>query len=650
MNSGNEFEFQSNTLPGYSFNSFRDMKERKEYCDVVLRVADVSIPAHSIVIAAAIPYLRNALLNKSAQGEVIIPEVDDLNPGAIQSMIEYAYHGKVRSNVENTTELLKAACRFEMDEMREACCSFIADNLSPENVMRIRNLVSQLGCQDLVQGANKYITENFEKISETEEFLNCPFADLKEFIKRDDLLVENEEKVYESVMKWVSHIPERERHLAELISDVRLVLLDASYLRLRVAKNELIRSSSQCRDWVDEVTTYTMFPKEVKLSLEFNTQPRRYVSANDVKTQDEHGGNCCSEDNVCDKNTENANRGEESIQPEQLGNFRNSSDADRKQDESRRQQHWCGYANCNCDEIFRTPRESDLQHSCASADHVSSDEDEEPGGIYAFHAKLGFVIQHLDQRTKRWLVKKRDFFTINTALVTGLNDRICFLDCENMCYYNPSSNEISFTDRYVQGRASVAAGDHLYVFGGSDGSAVFDSAECLNVESEEWSELESMKMCREYASCVALGDYLYVIGGNDFESIHTTVERYDIEESHWSFVEPTLIGRSKLGAAALNGKIYICGGMVSLVELECATTAEVYDPNIDQWIPICPLNTTRVMFTLLPYTGKLYAVGGHDENDDYVNKVDVYNPRTGKWKLGYTIAPELQITGAAVTC
>lgn len=637
-------------MPGSSFNSFRDMKERKEYCDVVLRVADVSIPAHSIVIAAAIPYLRNALLNKSAQDEVIIPEVDDLKPSAIQSMIEYAYHGKVRSNVENTTELLKAACRFEMDEMREACCSFIADNLSPENVIRIRKLVGQLGCEDLVQCANKYITENFEKISETEEFLNCSFTDLKEFIKRDDLLVENEEKVYESVMKWVSHIPEREVHLAELISDVRLVLLDASYLRLRVAKNELIRSSSQCRDWVDEITTYVMFPKEVKLSLEFNTQPRRYVSANDVKTQDEHVGNRCSEDTVCDKNTENVNRGEESIQPEQLGNFRNSSDADRKQDEPRRQQHWCGYANCNCDERFRTPRESDLQHSCASADHVSSDEDDESGGIYAFHAKLGFVIQHLDERTKRWLVKKRDFFTINTALVTGLNDRICFLDCENMCYYNPSSNEISFTDRYVQGRASVATGDHLYVFGGSDGSAIFDSAECLNIESEEWSELESMKMCREYASCVALGDCLYVIGGNDFESIHTTVERYDIEESHWSFVEPTLIGRSKLGAATLNGKIYICGGMVSLVEQECATTAEVYDPNTDQWIPICPLNTTRVQFTLLPYNGKLYALGGQDENDDYVNKVDVYNPRTGKWKLGYTIAPELQITGAAVTC
>ena len=60
-------------------------------------------------------------------------------------------------------------------------------------------------------------------------------------------LIFSEEQVFEACMRWVKHHESRSEYLPELLSEVRLPLLTPLYLTDRVATEELIRSSHQCR-------------------------------------------------------------------------------------------------------------------------------------------------------------------------------------------------------------------------------------------------------------------------------------------------------------------------------------------------------------------------------------------------------------------
>lgn len=85
-----------------------------------------------------------------------------------------------------------------------------------------------------------------------EAFCNEMSCELKGFKFKSDIFVFklfdcSEEQVFEACMRWVKHVEERNEFLPELLSQVRLPLLSPLYLTDRVATEELIRSSHQCR-------------------------------------------------------------------------------------------------------------------------------------------------------------------------------------------------------------------------------------------------------------------------------------------------------------------------------------------------------------------------------------------------------------------
>lgn len=81
----------------------------------------------------------------------------------------------------------------------------------------------------------------------SDEFLNLSPVDVKSLLQRNELRVESEEQVFEACMRWVKHSDNRAQYLLELLAQVRLPLLSPLYLTDRVATEELIRSSHQCR-------------------------------------------------------------------------------------------------------------------------------------------------------------------------------------------------------------------------------------------------------------------------------------------------------------------------------------------------------------------------------------------------------------------
>lgn len=114
-----------------------------------------------------------------------------------------------------------------------------------------------------------YIFENFLEVVDIEEFKILFIDFLEKLVFFFDLNVENENQIYEGVMKWVKMDTEnRKCYLGKLMLKIKLLLLSFVYLLQIVVIEELIRKDLECRDYVDEVKVYQMF----LVSLVFNVR------------------------------------------------------------------------------------------------------------------------------------------------------------------------------------------------------------------------------------------------------------------------------------------------------------------------------------------------------------------------------------------
>lgn len=140
------------------------------------------------------------------------------------------------------------AAFLSLHNVKDACAEFLITRFHPQNVLGIRHFADSLSCTPLLEQSNKYIQQYFQEVAQSDEFLNLSQSDLKELVSRDELHVTSEQQVFEAVVKWVKHdLSKRRECLPELFSLVRLPLLTPECLVDYVAKEELIRSSHQCR-------------------------------------------------------------------------------------------------------------------------------------------------------------------------------------------------------------------------------------------------------------------------------------------------------------------------------------------------------------------------------------------------------------------
>ncbi|GCC36633.1 hypothetical protein chiPu_0015128 [Chiloscyllium punctatum] len=166
-------------------------------------------------------------------------------------------------------------------------------------------------------------------------------------------------------------------------------------------------------------------------------------------------------------------------------------------------------------------------------------------------------------------------------------------DLEGRTQYDPETNKWTFVAPMKMCRigAGVAVWNGLlYVIGGFDGKNRLNSVECYRPEKDEWSLISPMGSPRSGAGVVALNNYIYVAGGYNGREQFSSVERYSIETDKWENVASMKHNRSALGATAYRGKIYVLGGFNQNGFLD---SVECYDPEKDEWTEVTVMLTQR---------------------------------------------------------
>ena len=80
---------------------------------------------------------------ESRQREVTIKGID---PSAMESLIQFAYSGKVTIHPGNVHNLMIGASYLQLNQVREACADYFKQRLESSNVLSIRTFAENLVC------------------------------------------------------------------------------------------------------------------------------------------------------------------------------------------------------------------------------------------------------------------------------------------------------------------------------------------------------------------------------------------------------------------------------------------------------------------------------------------------------------------------
>lgn len=150
---------------------------------------------------------------------------------------------------------------------------------------------------------------------------------------------------------------------------------------------------------------------------------------------------------------------------------------------------------------------------------------------------------------------------------------------------------------HLQGLALVTHGGRLYRVGGftamnSEGEDhdlwSQDSVACFRPDSDGWVELPSLPERRSSHDAAVVGDCLYVAGGwamqgEDSTEWHSTAWKMDLTEKElrWQPIAAPPFRRRAVALAAHDGKLFVIGGMQE--EGGPTVAVGVYDPADDRW-------------------------------------------------------------------
>lgn len=269
------FKYEAGTKHGIkALMVMDDLRSREQLCDVIICVGMKKIATHRLVLASFSSYFQAMFTNGLVESFERTVTLQDVDSQAVESLIDFAYTGKLDINTDNVQALMYACSLFQLSNLQQACSDFLQRQLHPSNCLGIRSFADVHSCSELRQASEKFINEHFNDVVQNEEFLLLSKDELSDILTSEDLNVECEEDVYHALICWVRQNLEcRQCLLPELLGKIRLPLLSPHFLVDQVEKEELIHQDIECRNLLDEAKNVHILPDRIWMGESIN--PRR---------------------------------------------------------------------------------------------------------------------------------------------------------------------------------------------------------------------------------------------------------------------------------------------------------------------------------------------------------------------------------------
>uniref|UniRef100_A0A8C5DEW5 Reverse transcriptase domain-containing protein n=1 Tax=Gouania willdenowi TaxID=441366 RepID=A0A8C5DEW5_GOUWI len=493
-------------------------------------------------------------------------------------------------------DLMMEVHQFNVKSLEQTCFEVLKDHLCTENCIGLWQFAKSCYIPILFQlkyEAFHFICENFEEVSLSEEFLQLAEQELADILGQDDLTVTHESTVYQSVLRWINHMPEeRQGAISTLLPKVRLGLMDKSYITDNVLNNDVVKTNPESHLLVSD-------------TLKVMSQPSLI----------------CSESGI--NNTLFCRRLPNAV----LLMFRFYSKNIEAFD----------YRTNSWITVQTHPSlEDTMAHLLLYSTVFLGRCFYIVGGGLRWTNPSNRVwrynlVTHTWQEMSPMQESRR---CVSVAVLKGYiyamgGYRDDYTSLRTAERYQPDINQWTFIASMNEERRDASCttlNNKIYICGGRS-NRVLNTAEYYNPDTNQWTLITPMGTLRCGLGVVLKG-YIYAMGGcrdDDVTSLRTA-ERYQPNINQWTFIASMNEERFSASCTTLNNKIYICGGMNNRV----LKTAEYYNPDTNQWTLITPMGTPRYGLGVIAYMGHIFAVGGSN-GSGRLRSAEAYDPVTNTW-------------------
>ncbi|XP_027656890.1 kelch-like protein 30 isoform X1 [Falco biarmicus] len=251
-----DFDF---CLPSHAqgiLEGLQRLRANPKLADVTLVVGGREFPCHRGILALCSHYFHAMFSGDFAESIAARVELKEVDPSALEMLLDFTYTGKVTINQGNVEGLMRTSSQLHFPTIQKVCSRYLRQQMDATNCLGICEFGESHGCPEVSSKAWSFLQENFEAVSLQEEFLQLSKERLATYLSNDQLQVQEEQSLAEAVLRWVRHDPgPRAQFLPELLELAHLVSLPDQYLQNLLATEPLIRDSDASKALVAQSRT-----------------------------------------------------------------------------------------------------------------------------------------------------------------------------------------------------------------------------------------------------------------------------------------------------------------------------------------------------------------------------------------------------------
>jgi len=138
--------------------------ESGEFSDCIVRCGLYEYNCHKIILARRSPVFKAMFSNDMKENRESKVVINDLDQETVYEMLYYIYSGNVKNLKLKALNLLAAADKYAIGELKETCESHLQGNLTIENISDILIVAYLHNCLHLQRTALRFVTDNGEKV------------------------------------------------------------------------------------------------------------------------------------------------------------------------------------------------------------------------------------------------------------------------------------------------------------------------------------------------------------------------------------------------------------------------------------------------------------------------------------------------------
>ena len=273
----------------------RESREESLFNDFIVNVGEECIHANRMVLACHSKYFERMFKINMKEKYSRTVEVEKEQGTAVKAIIDYFYSESIEISYETVMGLLSASDYLQVDEVKEFCFDFLKSILSTENSISVLSAVNLYGESTLTDQIYRFICENLETVSQTNEFKSLPIPDFISCLTNLNQYQTKTSSIYLSLITWIKHDNERrQEEFARLFEQVLdLNKLPIEFIEEVLLNENLITSSPSCykrvRDTLSKLSKAKLAPSPFKSDTDFfsNTNLSKIISLGGHRTRRE---------------------------------------------------------------------------------------------------------------------------------------------------------------------------------------------------------------------------------------------------------------------------------------------------------------------------------------------------------------------------